>query len=481
MKQYIEVWGPNRCAAPRLTALCLAIFTLAWTASAAVAAPEFGEWSTGATLRIGLYHGSVAGEKERFALAALRQEGRWPGSRTHLIDTLNLGTHLVVISDVETNAPLFSRGFSSPLEAEATWSATTVFVRIPMPRRRVQLVVKSRDVGNIGFVDVWSGVLDPATAAIDRSPLTTRATVLPILDNGDPATKVDVAILGDGYAIADQQKFVADARRASEQLFAAEPFKSRSSAFNVSAVFVPSEDSGISSPLEDRWRRTAFGSSYNSLNIERRIDTVNDTAVHEAAATVPSDFIILLTNSRRYGGSARYQRFSVAAADSGFSPYLVVHEFAHHFAGLEDEYYTLAECNRGPKVEPWAPNVTTTTDREGLKWKSLLQPGVAIPSRWSKAEYEKADEEFASRYFAMRQQGIAEADVERFIVGAVSRNREILAKGATSGVGLFEGAASEACGLFRPEHDCTMFTLVPDRFCSVCRHAIERVIEFFAA
>ena len=45
-------------------------------------------------------------------------------------------------------------------------------------------------------------------------------------------------------------------------------------------------------------------------------------------------------------------------------------------------------------------------------------------------------------------------------------------------VGAFEGANYEAKGYYRPELNCIMFTRY-DRFCAVCRRAIERVIGMY--
>ena len=45
-------------------------------------------------------------------------------------------------------------------------------------------------------------------------------------------------------------------------------------------------------------------------------------------------------------------------------------------------------------------------------------------------------------------------------------------------VGAFEGANYEAKGYYRPEIDCIMFTR-SDRFCAVCRRAIERIIGMY--
>ncbi len=48
-------------------------------------------------------------------------------------------------------------------------------------------------------------------------------------------------------------------------------------------------------------------------------------------------------------------------------------------------------------------------------------------------------------------------------------------------VGAFEGALYESSGYYRPEMDCVMFTRDPVPFCAVCRRALSRVIDLYAA
>ena len=49
-----------------------------------------------------------------------------------------------------------------------------------------------------------------------------------------------------------------------------------------------------------------------------------------------------------------------------------------------------------------------------------------------------------------------------------------------SGVtGLFEGGGYSAKGIYRPEMDCRMKSNGPKGFCSVCREAITRMLEFY--
>ena len=66
-----------------------------------------------------------------------------------------------------------------------------------------------------------------------------EGVVITILDNGPPATHVDLLFLGDGYTAAESDKFHADSRRLAGELFEEEPFKSRKGDFNVRGVDSP--------------------------------------------------------------------------------------------------------------------------------------------------------------------------------------------------------------------------------------------------
>src|SRR5207247_30480 len=61
---------------------------------------------------------------------------------------------------------------------------------------------------------------------------------------GDPAVKVDLLLLGDGYTARERGKFEKDARRLVEVLFSASPFKERRDDFNVWALCPPAAQSG---------------------------------------------------------------------------------------------------------------------------------------------------------------------------------------------------------------------------------------------
>src|SRR5262249_2721597 len=155
----------------------------------------------------------------------------------------------------------YSRGFSSIYgEWETTGEAQKIdrtfeeSVRFPAPAAPVRIVVKKRDARNV-FRDAWSLSVDPSdkfvlrNAAADAGPLTKRH------EGGDPATKLDFLVLGDGYTAAERGKFERDARRLMATLFATSPFKERQSDINVWGLVPPAAASGISRPSQGIYRR----------------------------------------------------------------------------------------------------------------------------------------------------------------------------------------------------------------------------------
>lgn len=458
-------------------------------AAASVAAAGFDEEFTGATLRVDYRHTGTAHE-EQFALERIRIEGPWPGSRTRLIDTLNLGKYLLEVADLGSNRLIYSRGFAGIYgewettgEArEGTWRSIAEAVRIPEPRGPFQLRIRKRQPDQ-SFREIWSLTIDPASRFVDRPPAP-NGDVWAVMEHGAPSTKVDLVVLGDGYTAGQMGKFEADVRRLIGELFSAEPFVSRKEDFNVWAVNTPASHSGISRPRSGIFRDTPLGTRYNSFDSERYVLTLEDRTWRDAAAAAPYDFTLILVNERKYGGGGIYRLYSTAAVDSSFAPYLVVHEFGHHFAGLGDEYYTSPvayEEFSGGHVEPWEPNITALDDPERLKWRELVADDTLLPTPWDKEEFEKHSRGIQARRRELRAAGAPEEKLEALFTEERDLFTRMLGAPEHSGrVGAFEGAMYEAQGLYRPSVDCIMFTRDEVGFCPVCRQAIERVIDMYA-
>jgi hypothetical protein len=448
---------------------------------------QFREAFRDSTMRLDYFHTGGGLGPETFAVDRIVSDGRWAGSRTILLDTLNLGTYRFTVVDSVSGAALYSRGFSS-LYAE--WETTgptepDTFhesLRFPWPRRTVEIVLERRDRTN-AWLRVWSTFVDPAGPLANAAEPSPAGRVWTVFENGPPATKVDLVLVSEGYTRAELPRFHADVRRLVGVLFQTEPFKSRRRDFSVRVVDLPSPRSGVSRPHAGHFRRTPLSLSYNTFGLERYMLTEDNGALRDALSGVAYEFVEILANESQYGGGGILNFHAATAAHAAAADYVFVHEFGHHFAGLGDEYYTSPvayETGKAEHVEPWEPNITALHDPAVLKWRDLLEPGTPLPTPWPKEAYEQYVREAQAARAALIAEGRREAVLDSLSRVQRDRERDLLRGTAYSGkVGAFEGASYEAAGLYRPQVDCIMFTKSRD-FCRVCGRAIGRVIEQYA-
>ena len=441
------------------------------------------------TMRVDYFH-SGGPRGEVLALDRVVSDGPWAGSRTRLVDDLNLGKYLYEVIDRRTNRVIYSRGFASIYgEWETTPEARQVHrtyhesLRFPWPRGPVQVVLKVRDAEN-SFHEIWSTVADPDSRFVNPVGRPPQGEVWALQESGPPAEKVDLLVIGEGYVAAELPKFHADARRLVESLFAEEPFRSRRSDFNVWGLDLPAAESGVSRPRAMEFRRTPLSAEYNIFDSERYLLTYDNRALRDAASAAPYEFLEIVVNEEQYGGGGIFNFQATAAADTGFAEYVFVHEFGHHFAGLADEYYTsdvAYETGGAYHPEPWEPNVTALHNPGQLKWGDLVEQGTPLPTPWDKETYEEGSNAAQAERRTLRSEGAPETEMDRLFTAQMERDTATLAGMAHAGkVGAFEGASYEATGLYRPEIDCIMFTRNPVGFCRVCRRAITRVIDQYS-
>ena len=436
------------------------------------------------SLRMEYVHSGDA-SAESFALSRLILEGPWPGPPDRRIDETNLGKYLFEVRDRATNRLVYSRGFASVYgewestgEAKELRRAFSESLRFPEPAGPVQVLIKKRDRLQ-AFREVFSVVVDPRAASVDRSAAPAGVRVWAVQESGPPSEKVDLLLLGDGYTAAEMDKWHADAKRLTETLFAESPFKERRSAFNVWAIDAPADESGVSRPSEGIYRRSPFGAAYDAFGSERYV-LVEGERWRELAAKAPYEFALVVVNGRKYGGGGIHNLYATVAADNAFTPYVFVHEFGHHFAGLADEYYTsdVAYEAAGERIEPWERNATA--DPKAAKWADLIPAGTALPTPWAKAEFEAIERDIQARRRAIRAAGRPEAEMEALFREESARTAPLLAGKPGRSVGAYEGANYEAKGYYRPRADCIMFTRNAVGFCPVCRRALEQVIDLYA-
>jgi hypothetical protein len=436
-------------------------------------------------MRLDYVHtGNASGEQ--FALDRVSLEGPWPGPLDRWIDGTNLGKYQFQVFDRATKRLIYSRGFASIYgewettdEAKQTRRAFQESVRFSAPASPVQVVLRKRGPRN-EFQNIWSVDIDPKDPSIDRSP-PPKLHVWSVMHNGQPRDKVDLLLLGDGYTAREMDKWHRDARRTADLLFAASPFREHRQQFNVWAIDTPADESGLSRPSDGVYRRSPLGASYDAFGSERYVLTFDNRRLREIAAAAPYEFIEIVVNDRKYGGGGIFNLYATVAADNAFTPYVFVHEFGHHFAGLADEYYTsdVAYGSPAERPEPWEPNATA--DPHAAKWKDLLSPGIALPTPWPKQEFEQYEVGIQKRRRELRAQHRPEEEMEALFREEREHDTKLLGSGPNAGkVGAFEGAMYEARGYYRPQQDCIMFTRDQVSFCAVCRRGIERVIGMYA-
>ncbi len=449
----------------------------------------FDDHFTDRTMRVDYHHTGRAGQ-EIFSLDRVVSDGPWAGSRTRLLDDTNLGPYFFEVREPDTGRQLYSRGYASiygewetTAEAEAMHRTFHESLRFPWPLSPVDVVVKKRNATNV-FEEVWRVSVDPADPAVVPVRRPPAGRVWSILETGDPATKVDLLILGDGYTEAELPGFHADARRLTDALFDHEPFRTRRADFNVRALDLPTAESGVNRPQSGLFRRTPIGTEYNIFGSERYILTLDNRALRDIAASAPYEFLVILVNDEQYGGGGILRDQATVAAHTEFADYVFVHEFGHHFAGLADEYYSsdvAYATGDAHLVEPWEPNITALHDPAALKWRDRVDDATPLPTPWAKAEFEAHAEAIRAERRALIERGAPEREFDALFTRQQAWETRFLAGMEHSGqVGAFEGAGYQATGLYRPEVDCIMFTRNDVGFCSVCRAAIERVIDLYA-
>jgi hypothetical protein len=369
-----------------------------------------------------------------------KREPQW-GGVVHLSNAdQTLGNYRFNVKDINSLALIYSNGFSplfqewqTTAEAKKMERAFYQVLRFPFPKNKVILEIQCRNREG-QFETIYSTTIDPGNYFINRE-LPSKVDFVMLKKSGDCAKSVDVAILAEGYRQEEMSKFIGDASRLTDSLFKVEPFRSLQSKFNIYALKTPSVDSGTDIPGRNIYANTLYNSTFYTFDIARYLTTSDMKTVYDMAASVPYDYLIVLVNSKEYGGGGFCNYLSVCTSDNSLAANVFIHEFGHEFAGLGDEYYTseVAYDNYyNLKIEPWEPNLTTLVDFKS-KWGALIDASTPVPTPRS-AKFE-------------------------------------------SKTGVFEGGGYMAKGIYSPMEDCRMKSNKPNSFCPVCQEAICKAIQ----
>ncbi len=465
---------------------------------------DYPAYFTDKALRINLYQTGDA-KSEILTIDAIYEEPLWPESRVRRTAPINEGRYMLEVYDIASNAFLYARGFDTMF---AEYKTTTpaidgvqrVFqrsVRIPEPRRPILFVVEARDKKNL-LHPIFTRTIDPSDYHIIRETAAAGDRLYEPVIAGDPSTTLDFVFVAEGYTAAAHDKFKTDVDRMTKALFNTEPYKSARDRISIRAVHRPSPEKSMDEPRQRAYRKTVLDAGFNAFDLDRYMLIEQDHRLHEIAAQVPYDVIVVLVDSARYGGGSIAFDYCVTTVDNPRSTAVFLHELGHSFGGLADEYYAseVAYNDFYPKgVEPLEPNITALLDPANVKWKDLLSPGIAIPTEYGKDSVEGLQAERQARRKAAAEE-IAEArekgadaatlksiqdkaaQADRATQSAIDETRRKFDHLADK-VGVFEGAGYSSKGLYRSQMNCIMISSPKMEFCAACRRALAAMIDLY--
>ncbi len=280
-------------------------------------------------------------------------------------------------------------------------------------------------------------------------------SVTQILSSGAPGVKVNIAVLGDGFAAgADQTAYnnkVNDLLM--NGLFLHDYYFEDIQAFNVYRVNLISTDSGVGIKTYDAnnnlvstvTKNTPLGYYYsgNWAHCWLEPGANTGTEVHDALTTWVPDYnlVLIILNNPGFGGCGGG---GTAVLPMGVTWDTVAHEFGHGMGGFCDEYSALGTAYSGG--EPGCVDNTINTSRTTLKWNRFVDPATPIPTGKNPAVTTPPGPAGGAGY----NQGAKPASWDD-----------------NQSVGLFEGAGTVSHSIYRPVINCRMVSNLPP-YCPVC-------------
>lgn len=420
----------------------IAALALAVTVAVGAEARNFSDTFADSTLRVD-YILSGTDKTTRADVHGMSKTAGWAGRRVNLNRAHYQGNGMITVIDSLSGDTVYRQSFSSLFQEWQTTDQATHMSKafegtylVPLPKRAAYIQLdlfntRRQTVASSTHLYQPSDILVPTRDSSKHTPYTY------IHKGGDPNDVIDVAIVAEGYSADEMDKFNEHACKAVEALFTHEPFNSRRANFNFVAVQLPSEQSGISVPRENRWLKTALGSHFDTFYSPRYLTASRVFDMYDALDNIPFEHIIILANTEVYGGGGIFNSYTLTTTQHPKFVPVVVHEFGHSFGGLGDEYFygsDIVNETYPAGVEPWEPNVTTMTKLDD-KWADMLPEGTPVPT--------------------------PQADWEKYPVG------------------VYEGAGYVTKGVYRPADRCRMRDNDWPGFCPVCERALNRIINFY--
>lgn len=407
-------------------------------------AQHFDQYFVNKTLRVNYLHvGNFS--TESLKIDHFTAGGTWNGTRQYLIEPNTYGDIMVEMFDSLTNKLIYSRSYSclfteyrTTERGETEIASMEESVNVPFPKNTVKLKFTAFDRKRVGMV-LSESYFNPNSTPTE--PLTKQYKTMNLHVGNTPDKAIDILFIPDGYAKSDAKLLKHDMKRFASYVMKCSPYKEMKKKVNVRAIKGFSEESGITQPQNNIYKKTLINCAYNALDLDRYLMCEGVWHLYDVADDAPFDAIVIICNSEKYGGGGIYNFYCTVYNHGQYPDYVIVHEMGHLIGGLADEYYTSEVSVQDfypASVEPVEPNLTTLVDFDS-KWKNMLPEGTAIPT-------------------PVTGKGTPEYDQ----------------------LGVYEGGGYVAKGVYRPAQHCTMHQIRYNDFCPVCKKTLEEVIDYYA-
>ena len=417
------------------------IFSLLFSITClSISAQKFSDYFENKTLRLDYIFGGNKDQQNIYLSELIKMDG-WNGRKGQLSKTPIQGNGQVKVYDVASGKLIYVLPFSSLFQEWLTQEEAKTLSKsfentylVPFPKKEAKIQVSFFNSKNEEKV-LLTHVVKPNDILIRKAKI--NETPFEVIHKATVPNPIKVAIVAEGYQVAEMDQFMKYAKETVKSLFNHAIFKKYESSFEITAIKTPSKDSGVSQPSENNWKSTAVQSNFDTFYSKRYLTTTHLKQLHNWLENMPYQHIIILANTDIYGGGGVLNSYTLTTTkNKEFAP-VVVHEFGHSFGGLGDEYFypnDIFDPSGNKNVEPWEKNVTSLANFKS-KWEKLVKAKTPIPTPI--------------------------ADSKKYKIGA------------------YEGLDGNK--LYIPTLTCRMkINNTPD-FCQVCSNALEEMILFYTS
>ncbi|MFZ2937579.1 MAG: M64 family metallopeptidase, partial [Candidatus Omnitrophota bacterium] len=167
-----------------------------------------------------------------------------------------------------------------------------------------------------------------------------ETNVTKLIDNGDPATHVDLTIIGSGFAASEMETYKTKAQQNIDKMLTVNWFATNKTLFNVWRIDAVSPTSGVD---------------------------LDDATINSMASQVPYDVLIVIHN---YDGQESVNKPYVELYKYSHNYVVLAHELGHKIGKLDDEYWTSAMAYKCNGLSKLTLNIHDNASNE--KWSDLI-------------------------------------------------------------------------------------------------------------